>query len=160
MFPRLAAGRVIQRHHQWLMGAQQFRDALENGIKQGMRLPAAAREQVVFRRPVPKLSPEHADRTADRAATEAHQQGQGVFLGPAKGPMIGKATLPTAQQLAQAKEQGQGLSLRVQCGKRVGTGAQEAVLASHVLGQRRDDRFAIQQDTMAFGDAGENLGDV
>ena len=84
-----------------------------------------------------------------------------MFLGSAESPTIDKATLPAVQHLAQAGKQCQELALLVrQYRKSVGSGAQETVLAGNALGQRRDDRFAIERDAVALGDAGENLGDM
>jgi len=52
-----------------------------------------------------------------------------------------------------------GSPLRVRSyGKSAGTCARETILAGNPLGERRDDRFPIERDTMVFGDQGHNLG--
>ena len=76
---------------------------LENGIEQGLWLPAALGEQPVFRGPIPELPSQYADGSADSATAQADPQSQGVFLGTTEGPMIRKAT-PPAPHLAQAGE--------------------------------------------------------
>ena len=108
---------------------------LENGIEQGLWLPAALGEQPVFRGPIPELPSQYADGSADSATAQADPQSQGVFLGTTEGPMIRKAT-PPAPHLAQAGEPYHRSPLRLrQYGKRVGAGAHEAVSARDSLGE-------------------------
>src|SRR5947209_4001639 len=101
----LTCDRVIQRNHHRLCFRHQTQTQLQYHIEQRAGSPAAQREQFIVGRPALKLSLLRANRTADGAASQTHQQRERKANGASMCPVIGKTWTPLLNQSQKLGQQ-------------------------------------------------------
>src|SRR5712692_21386 len=100
----LAQAGVIDGHADQAAGAVVQR-AAQNGGKQRLRLPLAARVEKVFRAPTAILTAPGPKDAGQATASEADQRAEGLPYGALKGALLGEHGAPVGDHVEKRGEQ-------------------------------------------------------